>query len=194
MTDRLNLIDTIAKQDTFSTFARLMASSSANDIFSGPGEFTVFAPTNDAFAKVPEAKMLELLNETNQTTLKSLLSYHVMPAKVMAASIGSTPTRAAFTGEELTFSDLNGLKVNTSSIQARNIEATNGVVHAVDTVLKQPTTTATLAAAVAASTGTPVANPAAPASIPIVADSSVASAVPTSPAAAEARADIKSIL
>jgi len=200
MTDRLNLIDTIAKQEKFSTFTKLMASSGANDVFSGPGAFTVFVPTNDAFAKFPEAKINEFLNETNQIKLKALLSYHILPSKVMAANIGSTPTRKSFTGEELTFADTNGLKVNGATVQARNIEATNGVIHGLDTVLTSPAMkaeTAAMAAAAAAASTSAVPAPLASVTgtaIPTPAASSVVSAVPTSPSAAEARADIKSIL
>jgi len=135
MSDKLNLIDTIKSHDKFSTFTRLMASSGTNDVISAPGQFTVFVPTNDAFAKIPEAKINELLNETGQTKLKALLSYHILPGKVMAASLVSAPNRKSFTGEELMFTDVNGLKVNNASIQARNLEATNGVVHALDTLL-----------------------------------------------------------
>jgi uncharacterized surface protein with fasciclin (FAS1) repeats len=135
MSDKLNLIDTIASHDKFSTFTRLMASSGTNRVFDADGPFTVFVPTNDAFAQVPEHKINELLNEKNQEKLKSLLSYHILPGKVMAANLGSAPTRKAVSGEELRFSDSNGLKVNGASVQARNIEATNGVVHAVDAVL-----------------------------------------------------------
>ena len=134
MTDKLNLIETIAKQDKFSTFTRLMASSGTNEIISS-GQFTVFVPTNDAFSKIPEAKINELINETGHAKLKALLSYHILPGKVMAASLVSAPTRKAFTGEELMFTDISGLKVNGASIQARNLEATNGVVHALDTLL-----------------------------------------------------------
>lgn len=138
MTDRLNLIETIAKNDTFSTFSRLMGTSKANEIFSGAGDFTVFAPTNDAFGKIPDAKMNALLNEDNQTGLKALLSYHVLPGKLFASNISGLPSTPTVTGAEVTFSDTNGLKVNGSGIQARNIEATNGVVHALDTVLAPP--------------------------------------------------------
>ena len=134
MSDKINLIETISKQDQFSTFSRLMASSGANDLINS-GQFTVFVPTNDAFAKVPEAKIDELVDETGQARLKALLSYHILPGKVMAASLVSAPTRKSFTGEELMFTDMSGLKVNNASIQARNLEATNGVVHALDTVL-----------------------------------------------------------
>src|SRR5688572_12490994 len=135
MTDKLNLIDTIATHDMFSTFTRLMKSSTANDAFKTEGPFTVFAPTNDAFGKMPDATLNALVNETGQAKLKALLSYHILPGKVMAANLISTPTRKAFSGEELMFTDVNGLKVNRASIQARNLEATNGVVHALDTVL-----------------------------------------------------------
>ena len=149
MTDKLNLIDTIATQDKFSTFTRLMASSGTNGVFDEGSDFTVFVPTNDAFAKIPEHKINELLNEKDQTKLKSLLSYHILSGRVMAANLPGTPTRRAFSGDELTFTDSNGLKVNGASIQARNMVATNGVVHAVDTVLA-PFSTPTRATATAA--------------------------------------------
>lgn len=177
MSDRLNLIDTIAKQDKFSTFAKLMASSGANDIFSGAGEFTAFVPTNEAFAKIPAARLTELLNEPDHTKLKSLLSYHIVSGKLMAAHLSGSPTRNSLTGGELTFSDANGLKVNGASVQSRNIEATNGVVHAVDTVL-QPSSTPTALAAAASTSSTP----------------SVPSAAPTSSTDAPPSADTKSIL
>ncbi|PYT01986.1 MAG: hypothetical protein DMF63_03895 [Acidobacteria bacterium] len=135
MSDKLNLIDTIKNEDKFSTFTRLMASSGASELISGSGEFTVFVPTNDAFVKIPESKINELLNETPQTKLHALLSYHILPGKVMAANLVSAPSRKACNGEELMFTDVNGLKVNSAAMQARNLEATNGVVHALDTVL-----------------------------------------------------------
>jgi len=198
MTDRLNLIDTIAKQEKFSTFSKLITSSGANEVLSGPGAFTVFVPTNEAFSKIPTIIMSELLNEPNQTQLKSLLSYHVLSGKVMAANIGSTPTREAFTGEELRFADMNGLKVNGATVLARNIEATNGVVHALDTVLAPSTTTKSVAAAAAASTtgAVPAVVPSAAPSVTgtaIPTTDSVLAPVPTSPSAAAARADIKPI-
>src|SRR5205809_8050801 len=125
MSDKLNLIDTIKNEDKFSTFTRLMAASGMNEVIKS-GTFTVFVPTNDAFAKIAEAKINELTNEADQTKLKALLSYHILPGKVMAASLVSAPNRKAFNGEELMFTDINGLKVNVAGIQARNLEATNG--------------------------------------------------------------------
>ena len=180
MSDKLNLIDTIATQDKFSTFTRLMASSGANGVFDSGGDFTVFVPTNDAFAKIPEHKINELLNEKEQTKLKSLLSYHILSGRVMAANLPGTPTRRAFNGDELTFTDANGLKVNGASVQARNMVATNGVVHAVDAVLTPFSTPTTKSATATAAAAT--ARPAGLAAVPNTNGASV-TASPTTPVA-----------
>jgi len=134
--NRLSLIETIAKDDKFSTFARLMGTSKANEIFAGDGDFRVFAPTNDAFGKITDADMNALLNEPNQTGLKALLSYHVLPGILTAADMSGMKSTPTVTGGVVTFSDINGLKVNASGVQARNIQAKDGIVHAIDTVLK----------------------------------------------------------
>jgi len=199
MSDKLNLIDTIKNQDKFSTFTRLMASSGTNDVLSAPGQFTVFVPTNDAFAKIPEAKIDELLNETGQTKLKALLSYHILPGKIMAASLVSNPNRKAFTGEELMFTDVNGLKVNNASIQARNIEATNGVIHALDTLLTPTMVPRAGAASAAIAAGILAAAQSAPnAAVPAAATTTLTSPglspAPATSTAAPATTEIKSIL
>ena len=138
MSDKLNLIETIAKDDKFSTFSRIMGSSGANDVFSGEGDFTVFAPTNEAFGKIPEERMNALLNEEKQIQLKALLSYHILPGKLLAANLAGLKTAKTVTGEAVTFTDVNGIHVNGSAVQARNIEATNGMIDAIDTVLAPP--------------------------------------------------------
>jgi uncharacterized surface protein with fasciclin (FAS1) repeats len=141
MSDRSTIIDTIEKDGTFSTFARMLRTSKAAELMAGAGPFTVFAPTNDAFGKVPDKQMNGWLSQTDQTNLAKILSYHIVPAKLFASNLsGKAPTKT-LSGEEVTFTDSNGLKVNGSGILARNIEATNGVVHAIDTVL-MPTNTA----------------------------------------------------
>jgi uncharacterized surface protein with fasciclin (FAS1) repeats len=139
MSDTQPLIETIEKVDMFSVFARLMRTSGANDLISGEGSFTVFAPTNDAFNKIPDQVMNGWLSETSQERLKSVLSYHIVPAKIMAASLGTTRTAESLSGEPMKFTDLSGLRVNRCGIQARNMEALNGVVHALDTVMTPPT-------------------------------------------------------
>ena len=138
MTDQLNLVETIAKDDKFSKFARLMKSSKANAVFDGPGPFTVFVPTNDAFGKMGDRQMDKLLNEEDQSQLKALLSYHIFPGKLMAANLGGLGNPRSVSGHEVKFTDSNGLQINESKIQARNIEAKDGVIHAIDTVLTPP--------------------------------------------------------
>lgn len=143
MTDKLDLIETIAGNDTFSVFSRLMGTSHANDVFSSGGDFTVFAPTNDAFGKIPDKQMNALLNEPEQTSLKKLLSYHIVPGKLFAVNLSSKLSTPTITGADIRISDSHGLKINDSGVQARNIEARNGVVHALDTVLNYDTKTFT---------------------------------------------------
>ncbi|MDI1242755.1 MAG: fasciclin domain-containing protein [bacterium] len=140
MSDKLDLINTIAHEDKWSTFSRLIESSGARDWLSLEGEFTVFVPNNDAFGKIPDAKMNELLQEKRQATLRELLSYHFVPG--LHPSSALTRPMKSITGQELTFTASNGLKVNGAMLQARNIQASNGVVHQVDTVLAPPMKTA----------------------------------------------------
>jgi uncharacterized surface protein with fasciclin (FAS1) repeats len=155
MSDTQRLIQTIEGVDMFSIFARLMKTSGANEIISDGGPFTVFVPTNDAFGKIPDKVMDRWLSETGHTELKRLLSYHIVPSKIMAANVGSTRDRESVSGEPLKFTDLSGLRVNHSGIQARNMEATNGVVHALDTVLTLPTQEESANHSAAASVNTP---------------------------------------
>ena len=139
--NEFNLLSTIAKEDTFSTFSRLLGTCNADEIFTGDGGYTVFVPTNDAFGKFTDREMNSLLNERDQRSLKALLSYHVVPGIFTAANISSLKSKRTITGDEVTFSDSHGLKVNESGVQARNIRATDGIVHAIDTVLAPPRTT-----------------------------------------------------
>jgi len=136
MTEKLNLIETIKENSMFSTFCRVMITSGANEALEASGDFTVFAPTNDAFCKIPDIRMNALLQENNQITLKTLLLYHIVPERMLAASLGSKHRAATVSGVEVIFSDgRDGLKVNDSFVQARNIEASNGVIHGIDTLL-----------------------------------------------------------
>ena len=138
MTDKPTLIDAIAKTDMFSIFSRLMGTSGANEIFDTGKDFTVFVPTNDAFGKIPEQQMEKLINEKGQVGLKRLLSYHILPGRLFAPNFSGQRRSATATGDEVKFSDIGTLKVNNSNVQARNQEAANGVIHAIDTVLTPP--------------------------------------------------------
>lgn len=155
MSERTNLIDTIEANGMFSTFARMMRTSKGNEILSGEGTFTVFVPTNDAFGKVADAQMNSWLSETDQVRLKRLLSYHIVPGKLFAADLPVAGSAASVTGQEIVFTDDKGIKVNASGMQGRNIEATNGIVHALDTVLTAPAMAATAGAAAGTAVATP---------------------------------------
>lgn len=162
MSDNLSLIDTMNKNEKFSTFVRMLRSSKAADLIVGAGPFTVFAPTNDAFGKVPDAQVSSWLNQTDQTDLAKVLSNHIVPAKLFASNLTGKGTVATLSGADVSFSDSNGLKVNTSGIQARNIEATNGIIHALDTVLIPTASAMAASAATTAPSAAPAAAPATP--------------------------------
>ena len=138
MNDKVNLIETIAKEPRFSKFLSYMQMSGVDAALALPGQFTVFVPSDEAFAKVPDVEMNELLTEAGRENLKALLSYHIVPGKIMAASVGAEAVRASITGEEIKFADYRGLKVNGVGVLRRNIEATNGVVHSLEMVLTRP--------------------------------------------------------
>lgn len=138
MSERVNLIETIGSIDKFSTFARMLRTTQAIEILKGSGPFTVFVPTNDAFGKIPDPKMNAWLSESEQKRLKSVLLYHIVPGKLFAANLEGTRTAEAMSGQEVNFTDKGALRINASILQARNLEATNGMVHAIDTVLTPP--------------------------------------------------------
>jgi len=161
MFDKTNIIDTIGRSSKFSTFAAMLQTSKVADLITGRGPFTVFAPTNDAFGKVPDAERNGWNSEPGQTELARVLSYHIVPSKLFATNLGRREPAATLTGDELIFSDVTSLKVNDSIVGSRNIEATNGIIHALDTVLTPPAAAqmTQAAAANADAATTPIAAP-----------------------------------
>jgi len=105
------------------------------ETLSGPGPFTIFAPTNAAFAKLPAGTVDSLLKPENKAKLVAILTYHVVPAKVMAADVktGEAPT---VNGKKLTLkADGMGVMVNNAKVIATDLVGSNGVIHVVDTVI-----------------------------------------------------------
>ena len=140
MTERSDLIETIASIENLSTFSRLMETSGANLALSARGQFTIFAPTNDAFCKIRDAQMAALLKEPGQTTLRSILSYHIVPGKFSAAELCSMESAPTMKDVRVKFTDSRaGLIVNDSGVQSTDIEAANGVIHVLDTLLNYDT-------------------------------------------------------
>jgi hypothetical protein len=140
----------------------MLRSSGAVDLLTGDGPFTVFVPTNDAFGKVPDPQMNGWLSQTGQTNLAKVLSYHMVPGKLFASNLEGKGPVATLSGAEVNFTDTNGLKVNASGLLGRNMEATNGIVHALDTVLAPPAnamaaSASPVSAGSTATTATPIA-------------------------------------
>ena len=133
MTDRLNLIDTIAKEDKFSTFTRLMKSSGTNDVIAS-GQFTVFVPTNDAFAKIPPALLNFLLANPEQLT--SVLLYHVTPG-IKDVRFQYVPRDVATVQGQDVYADREGddLLINNAKVTGRVLRTDNGVIYVLDSVL-----------------------------------------------------------
>lgn len=117
----------------------LVAAVTAADLvgtLSGDGPFTVFAPTNSAFAALPEGTVESLLEEENKDQLTAVLTYHVVAGNVKAADLSDGQVVTTLNGQELTVSIKDGVvKINDATVVAADLEGTNGVVHVLDAVL-----------------------------------------------------------
>jgi transforming growth factor-beta-induced protein len=137
------IVDVAASNPQFSTLVAAVNAAGLADTLSGTGPFTVFAPTNDAFDKLPAGTVDSLLKPENKDKLASILTYHVVAAKVMAADVKpgavETVNGASFTigveGNDVVITDGQG---NKSKVVKTDVPASNGVIHVVDTVLLPP--------------------------------------------------------
>jgi transforming growth factor-beta-induced protein len=121
----------------FSTLVAAVQAAGLVETLQGEGPFTVFAPTDDAFAALPEGLVDALLLPENVETLKAILTYHVVPGKVLAADVADGEV-ATVQGEGVTLSTAGGVKVNESNVIATDVLASNGVIHVIDSVLVPP--------------------------------------------------------
>jgi PGF-CTERM protein len=121
-------------------------------VLNGPGNYTLFAPTNSAFAKVPNATLAALLNNT--TALKAVLSYHIVQDKLPSASFEGNGTLQTLNSALLPYSVIGTtLKVDNATVTKPDINATNGVIHTIDNVLMPPSTSGAATASATASGG-----------------------------------------
>lgn len=127
-----DIIDTAAKAGNFKTLAAALTAADLVKTLKGKGPFTVFAPTDEAFAKIPKADLDALLKD--KAKLTAVLTYHVVPAKVMASDVkaGDAPT---VNGKPLKITTAGGVMVNNAKVIKTDVTASNGVIHAIDTVL-----------------------------------------------------------
>lgn len=127
-----DIVDTAVAAGSFSTLVTAIKAAGLVETLKGKGPFTVFAPTDAAFAKIPKADLDALLKD--KAKLTAVLTYHVVPAKVMAKDVkaGDAPT---VNGKMLKLKTNKGVMVNDANVTATDIAASNGVIHVIDTVL-----------------------------------------------------------
>jgi uncharacterized surface protein with fasciclin (FAS1) repeats len=127
-----DIVDTAVAAGNFKTLATALQAAGLVDTLKGKGPFTVFAPTDEAFAKVPKADLDALLKD--KAKLTAVLTYHVVPGKVMAKDVKAGQVKTV-QGGMLTFSTANGVMVDNAKVTATDIAADNGVIHVIDTVV-----------------------------------------------------------
>ena len=127
-----DIVDTAVAAGSFTTLVTAVKAAGLVETLKGKGPFTVFAPTDAAFAKIPKADLEALLKD--KAKLTAVLTYHVVPAAVMAKDVkaGDAPT---VNGKPIKISTDNGVMVNNAKVTATDIKASNGVIHVIDTVL-----------------------------------------------------------
>lgn len=136
-----NIVELAAETPDLSALVTAVQSAELDDTLQGAGPFTVFAPTNDAFAKLPAGTLDTLLKPENKAQLQTILTYHVIPAKAMSTDLSDGQVLTTVQGSELTVSIKNGEVVLTdaaggmSKVIQADIEAENGVVHVIDSVV-----------------------------------------------------------
>lgn len=131
-----DIVDTASSAGNFNTLVTAIKAAGLVDTLKGPGPFTVFAPTDDAFAKLPAGTLDNLLKPENKKQLTSILTYHVVPGKVMSKDLAGKKMMAKTAeGSEVTIDGTSGVKVDKATVTKADINASNGVIHVVDTVL-----------------------------------------------------------
>ena len=131
-----NIIETAIAAGSFKTLVSAIQAAGLAETLSGKGPFTVFAPNEDAFAKLPAGTLDGLLKDIPK--LKQLLSYHVVPGKQMAADIMKLTTLKTVEGQNLAVTSTNGVRVNNANVIKADVGCDNGVIHVIDTVFAIP--------------------------------------------------------
>lgn len=131
-----NIVDVASSAGSFNTLVAAVTAADLVDTLKGPGPFTVFAPTDAAFAALPAGTVENLLLPENKDQLVSILTYHVVPGRIAAADIPAGRAQVATVqGGTLTTDTRDGVKINTANVVTADIAATNGIIHVIDTVL-----------------------------------------------------------
>ncbi len=130
-----DIVDTATEAGDFSTLLAAAEAAGLVETLKGDGPFTVFAPTDDAFAALPDGTVDSLLLPENKDQLTSILTYHVVPGKVMSGDLSDGMTAETVQGSEVTIGTEGGVTVNDANVVTADIEASNGVIHVIDGVI-----------------------------------------------------------
>jgi uncharacterized surface protein with fasciclin (FAS1) repeats len=131
-----DIVDTAVGAGTFSTLVAAVTAADLVDTLKGEGPFTVFAPTDEAFAALPEGTVEDLLKPENKEQLIAVLTYHVVPGKVMAADIaGKKMEVETVQGTTADINAMDGVMIDGANVVTADIEADNGVIHVIDAVI-----------------------------------------------------------
>lgn len=134
-----DIVDTAVEAGSFTTLVAAVQAAGLEDTLRGEGPFTVFAPTDEAFAALPEGTVASLLLPENLETLQAILTYHVLPGKVMSMDIaGQELSVVTVEGSEVMVNATMGVMVDEATVVTADIEASNGVIHVIDQVIMPP--------------------------------------------------------
>lgn len=130
-----DIVDTAVGAGSFQTLVAAVKAAGLVDALKGAGPFTVFAPTDEAFAKIPKETLASLLQPANKEKLQAILKYHVVAGTVHAADVVQLKSAKTLQGQELKIDAHNGVKVNGANVVQADIECANGVIHVIDAVV-----------------------------------------------------------
>ena len=135
MGDKKDIVGTAQDAGTFSTLIAAVEAAGLVETLQGEGPFTVFAPTDEAFAALPEGTVENLLKPENIDQLTAILTYHVVPGKVMSGDLTDDMEAATVQGSSVTIDLDNGVMVEDATVVTADVEASNGVIHVIDRVI-----------------------------------------------------------
>ena len=131
-----DIVDTAASAGSFNTLVAAVKAADLVDTLKGEGPFTVFAPTDEAFAKLPPGTLDDLLKPENKEKLQSILTYHVVPGKVMAKDVTMLTSAKTANGQSLSIDkSAGGVMIDNAKIVKTDIMCSNGIIHVIDTVV-----------------------------------------------------------
>ena len=128
-----NIVETAIAAGSFKTLVEAVKAANLVNTLSGPGPFTVFAPNDAAFAKLPAGTVEGLLKDIPK--LKSVLTYHVVPGKVMSSDVSKMQSAKTAQGQSVSIDTTDGVKIDSAKVVKADIEADNGVIHVIDSVI-----------------------------------------------------------